>query len=222
MKKRIVSLLLVLAFMLSVVPSFGITASATSEAASIESEAMISVEEAWGNPGKTVDVDLIITDNPGILGATITITWDERLTLVADASGEAFDHMTYTSPSRYVASGTNFVWFGNEVDEAIDGTILTLTFQVSEIAQNNDVLPIRVTYTLGDVIDENDNDVVLNITDGSVRVITYQPGDVTGDGRVNARDLVRLSQYISDGCKTDPEGYNAEVVSDACDVNGVG
>lgn len=222
MKKRIISLLLVLTFMLSMVPSFGITVSATSDVTSIESEAVITVEEIWGNPGKTVDLDLILTENPGILGATITISWDENLTLVADASGEAVNHMTYTSPSRYVASGTNFVWFGNEVDEAIDGTILTLTFQVSESAQNNDILPVRVTYTLGDVIDENDNDVILNITDGSVRVITYQPGDVTGDGRVNARDLVRLSQYISDGCKTDPEGYNAEVVEGACDVTGDG
>lgn len=223
MKKRIISLLLALTFMLSIVPSFGITASATSsDVTSIESEAVITVEEIWGNPGKTVDLDLILTGNPGILGATITISWDENLTLVADASGEAFDHMTYTSPSRYVASGTNFVWFGNEVDEAIDGTILTLTFRVSETAQNNDILPLRVTYTQGDVIDENDNDVTLNITDGHICVINYQPGDITDDGRVNARDLVRLSQYISDGCKTDPEGYNAEVVADACDVNGDG
>ena len=222
MKKRILSLLLVLTFILPMIPTFGITASATSNVVSTESEAVISVEEIWGNPGKTVDLDLILAENPGILGATITISWDESLTLIADASGEAFNHMTYTSPSRYVASGTNFVWFGNEVDEAIDGTILTLTFQVSEAAQNNDILPVRVTYTQGDVIDENDNDVTLNITDGHIRVITYQPGDITGDGRVNARDLVRLSQFISDGCKTDPEGYNAEVVADACDVNGDG
>ena len=222
MKKRIISLLLVLTFILPMIPTFGITASATSNVVSTESEAVITVEEIWGNPGKTVNLDLILAENPGILGATITISWDEGLTLIADASGEAFNHMTYTSPSRYVASGTNFVWFGNEVDEAIDGTILTLTFQVSETAQNNDILPIRVTYTQGDVIDENDNDVILNITDGHIRVINYQPGDITGDGRVNARDLVRLSQYISDGCKTDPEGYNAEVVADACDVNGDG
>lgn len=222
MKKRIISLLLVLTFILPMIPTLGITASATSNVVPPQSEAVITVEEAWGNPGKTVDLDLILTENPGILGATITISWDESLMLVADASGEAFNHMTYTSPSRYIASGTNFVWFGNEVDEAIDGTILTLTFQVSEIVQNNDILPVRVTYTLGDVIDENDNDVILDITDGNVRVIAYRPGDVTGDGRVNARDLVRLSQYISDGCKTDPEGYNAEVVADACDVNGDG
>ena len=222
MKKRIISLLLVIAFMISVVPGFGIAVSAGNSKGPGESATVLTVDSTWGNPGKTVDLDLILTENPGILGATITISWDENLTLVADTSGEAFNHMTYTSPSRYVASGTNFVWFGNEVDEAIDGTILTLTFQVSENAQNNDILPVRVTYTLGDIIDENDNDVILNITDGSVRVITYQPGDVTSDGRVNARDLVRLSQYISDGCKTDPEGYNAEVVGEACDVNGDG
>ncbi len=222
MRKRIVSLLLVLTFILSMIPSFEITALAAPYAVSAESEAVVTVDESWGNPGKTVDLNFVITSNPGILGATITVSWDEKLTLVADASGEAFNHMTYTSPSRYVSSGTNFVWFGNEVDEAVDGTMLTLTFQVSETAQNNDILPVRVTYTFGDVVDKDDNDVILSITDGSIRVITYQPGDVTDDKRVNSRDLVRLSQYISDGCKTDPEGYNAEVIADACDVNGDG
>lgn len=222
MKKRIISLLLVLTFVLSMIPTFGITALATSDAAPSESEAVITVEETWGNPGKTVDLNVVLTDNPGILGATITISWDEKLTLVAAASGEAFGHMTYMPPSRYIASGTNFVWHDKEVKDAIDGTILTLTFTVSEAAQNNDILPVRVTYTSGDIFDKNDNDVILSITDGYIRAITYQPGDVTGDGRVNARDLVRLSQYISDGCTTDPEGYNAEVIADACDVNGDG
>lgn len=222
MKKRIISLLLVLTFMLSLIPSFSITASAASGGVSTGSEAVITVEEIWGNPGKTVVLNMVISKNPGILGATITVSWDEDLTLVADVSGEAFNHMTYTSPSRYVASGTNFVWFGNEVNEAIDGTILTLTFKVAETAQNNDILPVRVSYTHGDIIDQNDNDVTLSVVDGHIRAITYQPGDVTGDGRVNARDLVRLSQYISDGCKTDSEGYNAEVVEDACDVTGDG
>ena len=202
MKKKIISLLLVLVFMLSAVSPLSIAVSAASDEASAESVAAVMVEETWGNPGKTVDLDIVISENPGILGATITVSWDESLTLVADASGEAFNHMTYTSPSRYIASGTNFIWFGNEVKEAIDGTILTLTFEVSETAQNNDVLPVRVSYTYGTVVDQNNKDVALSIADGHIRVITYRPGDVTGDGRVNALDLVRLSQYISDGCKT--------------------
>ncbi len=216
MKNRILSLILVVALFLSMVPSNIVFA------VSAESTAVLAVEKVWANPGGTVDVRVVISENPGILGATLVVSWDERLTLVADASGEAFSHMTYTSPSRYTPSGTNFVWFGNEVNDAADGIALVLTFQIPETVENNDILPISVTYTPGEVIDGNDNDVTLSITDGNVRVITYKPGDVTGDNRVNSRDLVRLSQYISDGCKTDPEGYNAEVVIDACDVNGDG
>jgi uncharacterized repeat protein (TIGR02543 family) len=163
-----------------------------------------------------------IAGNPGVLGAILRVSWDETMTLVDDTSGEVFSNMTYTPPSRYNPAGTNFIWFGNEVGKVMDGVVLTLTFQISETAENNDILPIEVTYTPGDVFDSNDQDVTLSITNGYVHVIDYTPGDVTDDGRVNTRDLVRLSQYISDGCKTDSEGYNAEVVEAACDVNGDG
>ena len=215
MKKRILPLLLAFVLALPIVL-------VNIVAESLASTAVLTVEEAWINPGDTVEIDLEISENPGVLGATLTVWWDEGLTMIADANGSAFAHMTYVSPSRYVSSGTNFVWYGNALDEAVDGTILTLSFQLSEAAVNEELMSIGVTYTNGDVVDANDDDVIINITDGYVRVITYKPGDVTGDGRVNSRDLVRLSQYISDGVKTDPEGYNAEVVANACDVNGDG
>ncbi len=223
MKKKFLAVLLSVIMIVSVVPGNMILSSfAASAVTSVESTAVLAVQQQWATPGDTVDVNLVVSENPGILGATLVVSWDERMTLVADASGEAFSHMTYTSPSRYTAAGTNFVWFGNEVDEAVDGIALTLTFQISETVENNDFLPVYVTYARGDVIDGNDNDVTLSITDGYIRIITYKPGDVNGDNRVNSRDLVRLSQYISDGCKTDPDGYNAEVIADACDVNADG
>ncbi len=224
MKKRTLSLLLAIVMVISTVYACGITAAAASDGSSGEnvSLAAISVSEAWGNPGENVDVELTVTDNPGIQGAIITVSWDERLTLVSTASGEAFSQMEYTAPSQYVASGTNFLWDSNEVENAVDGVILILTFSVSETVQNNEILPVKVTYIKGDVVDGEDNDVILDITDGSVRAISYIPGDVNGDGRVNTRDLVMLRQYISDGCTVNPQGYNANVVTDACDVNGDG
>lgn len=218
MKKQIISWLLVIAFVLSMIPVIGIAAVAEGG----DSTAVLTVDNMYANPGDTVEVNLVLTENPGILGAVFTVSWDESLTLVDDASGEAFSNMTYVSPSRYVASGTNFIWYGNEVDGVVNGTVLTLTFNVSESAENDAILPIRVSYLPGDVIDADENDVVIDITDGSVCVIAYKPGDVTGDGRVNVRDLVRLSQYISDGCRTDPDGYNAEVIASVCDVTGDG
>ena len=213
--KKMLSLLLVLAMVLSIIPCQKAEAAA-------ESSASLTVEGLWANPGRTVDINVTIADNPGILGAVLRVSWDKSMTLVGDRSGEVFANMTYTPPSRYNPNGTNFVWFGNEVREVKDGIVLTLTFQISETAQNNDILPIEVTYTPGDVFDGNDRDVILTITNSYVHVIDYTPGDVNNDGKVNTRDLVRLSQYVSDGCVTDPEGYNAQVVEGACDVNGDG
>ncbi len=213
--KKIISLLLTVILIVSMIP-------ATVRAAGVESTAVLTVEEVSAAPGGTVDINLVITENPGILGATLRVSWDESLTLIANASGEAFADMSYTAPSRYNAKGTNFVWYANEVNTVVDGVILTLTFRVAEDVENDEILPVRVTYLPGDVIDGNENDVILDITDGGARVITYKPGDVNNDGRINVRDLVRLSQYISDGCTTDPEGYNAEVIADACDVTGDG
>lgn len=216
MKKKLLSFLLALVMIVSIIPC------PKASAAAAETTAALTVEGLWANPGDTVDVKVSIAGNPGILGAILTVSWDQTLTLVGDTSGEVFSYMTYTSPSRYNPAGTNFVWFGNEVGKVMDGVVLNLTFQVSETTKNNEVLPIKVTYTPGDIFDGNDRDVILSITNGYVHVIDYTPGDVTNDGRVNTRDLVCLSQYISDGCKTDPEGYNAKVVEGACDVNGDG
>lgn len=222
MKKRILSALTAIAIMFSMVYSLNIGALAFSNELAETQSATISVPETWGNPGDNVEIDIRIADNPGILGATITVSWDERLTLISDASGAVFGEMTYTPPSKYIASGTNFLWFGNEVNSVFDGVILKLVFCVDEDVQNNDILPIKVSYINGEIVDSKKKSVTVNINDGAIRAITYIPGDVNGDGRVNMLDLVKLSQYISDGCVTDPEGYNAVVVSEACDVDSNG
>lgn len=220
MKKKLLSLLLALTMVLSIIP---LPVAAEAEVmATAGPTANLTVNSTWAKSGSTVDVNVSIAENPGIMGAILKVTWDKTMTLVKDTSGEVFSNMIYTPPSRYNPAGTNFVWFGNEVGEVKDGTVLTLTFQISETAQNNQILPIEITYTPGDIFDGNDRDVELNITNGYVHVIDYIPGDVTNDGKVNTRDLVRLSQYISDGCTTDPEGYNAQVVEGACDLNGDG
>ena len=223
--KKIIALILAIVLVLPLIPFNGIMAAESTVVLSDNhgvSTALLDVQNGWANPGETVEIDIVISENPGVLGAILTIGWADGLTLIADESGAAFSHMTYTSPSRYNSAGTNFVWFASSVDTPVDGTILTLTFTVTETATNNEILPIWVTCGEGDVVDVNDNDVDLTITDGYVRVITYKPGDSNGDGRVNSRDLVRLSQYISDGGKTDPDGYNAVITADACDVNGDG
>lgn len=210
MKKRLIAALLTLVLLFSGIP---VPAFAAEDATTT-----LTVDGAYAMPGSTVTVNVDIAGNPGILGATLTASWDDGLTLVDSTNGVAFSELTFQAPSRYT-SGCNFVWYGSTISEAIDGTVLTLTFEVSETAEDAEVYAVEITYDSRDILDENYNEVELSVINGSVQIITYTPGDVTGDDRINPLDLIKLCQYISDGCVTNPDGFNITINESAADVN---
>lgn len=61
-----------------------------------ENAPMIIVESVSDSPGATVDVAVKVKNNPGILGATLTFTYDKELTLVDATAGDAFSVLTMT------------------------------------------------------------------------------------------------------------------------------
>lgn len=209
-RKRILAFLLTLSMMVSLMPF--------SVFAETDDEVIIRMEETWAAAGTNIKVDISISGNPGIIGGTLTVSWPQELTLVEDESGNAFEEITYQPPSRYINTGTNFVWYGSDITEVIDGTILSLTFEVPENASDSAEYPISISGKGFSDVNEN---VVDNISYVSnyIRVINYIPGDVSGDGIVSPLDLVSLARYISDGCVTDPEGYNVTLNDLAADVN---
>lgn len=209
MKRRILSLLLTLVMVFSILPVDMI--------ANAEATATIIAEEVWAASGSRVEMKVDITNNPGILGATLTVSWGEGLNLVDDKNGDAFAGATYQGPSRYVNTGTNFMWYGSELEEIVDGTILKLTFEVSETAADSDELPVHISCK--GVYDENQNPVTVTTIDGRIKIVNYIPGDVSGGDVVDALDLIMLARYISDGCTTDAEGYNVSLNESAADVN---
>lgn len=210
MSKRIIAFTLMLALVLSCMPVMAFAQSNTS--------AVLTVDDVYATPGSTVTVDIEIGNNPGILGATLSVSWDDGLTLTGHESGAVFSELRYQGPSRLI-SGCNFIWYGDAVSNIIDGTILTLTFNVTEAAADAEIFDIEVTYDSADILDQSYNPVELTVNNGSVRIVTYKPGDVTDDDRINTLDLIKLSQYISDGKKTDPNGFNVTINESAADVN---
>lgn len=210
MCKRIIAALLSLVMLLSCIPVMAF--------AEGHPTATLTVSDIYTTPGSTVTIDVMIEDNPGILGATLKLSWNDGLILIGCENGTAFSELTFQKPSRY-QNGCNFVWYGSSIAEAADGIILSLTFVVEENATDADIYDINITYGSGDVVDENYAPVDLTVKNGSIRIVTYTPGDVTGDGRVNTLDLIKLCQYISDDCVTDPEGFNVTLNESAADVN---
>ncbi len=182
----------------------------------------LTLDSVSATAGTTVDVSVNISNNPGILNATLSLVYDDdSLELVEVASGPAFEEMSFTKPEKN-ENGCKLVWSAASVKEAKDGEILTLTFKVSENAKTDRTFPISLTYNEQDITGTQNTPVSLKTVAGSIFVPSYLPGDATDDDIINALDLESLSQYISDGRITDPDGYNSKVNAAASDVNNDG
>ena len=205
--KRIISMVLAIILVISLCPTSVIVHAEEGAGTSFV------VETVSAAPGTSVDVDICIGNNPGILGATLKVTYDSNLTLTDATAGEAFAALDMTKPGQYV-SGCNFVWDAQDIapEEILDGVILTLTFEVSETASVNQIFEVAVSADADDIFDTDFNDILFEVTAGGVLVIDYLPGDVNGDSVINAKDIVFLRRHIAGG-------YDIEINEAAADVN---
>ena len=176
----------------------------------------ITVQSVAASGGETVDVDVTIENNPGILGAALTFAYDGGLTLIGATAGDAFSPLTLTRPGK-LTSPCKFTWDGQEIGDAdiYNGTILTLHFQISDSAQNGDVYHISASYDDGDIVDAALNPVTATIVNGKVTIIDNIPGDLNGDKKVNPTDIILLRRHIAGG-------YEQTIIEKAADVNGDG
>lgn len=177
--------------------------------------AIITVESVNAVPGSNVEVDINVKNNPGIMAANFTVTYDEGLTLVDSKSGEAFGALSMTTPESY-NSPCKFAWDALDLadDDIKDGTILTLTFSVDESVSANSKLNVKLSYQNGNIIDSDLNDIPVTINNGSVTIIDYIPGDINGDETVDLKDVTFVRRLVT--------GYSVTANKLAADVNGDG
>lgn len=173
----------------------------------------ITVQSVTDIAGATVEVDVVLANNPGILGAILTISYGEGLTLLDATSGEVFLGHSMTKPGKF-ESPCKFVWDGEDISgiEVKDGTMLTLQFKIPENAEAGHEYPVNVSCAAGDITDNDLNDIIPTIVNGSVNVVDYMPGDLNSDSLVNTKDIIMLRRDIAGG-------YDQVVNQLAGDVN---
>lgn len=136
-----------------------------------DSVASIIVESVNVSPGdKNVEVNVAIKNNPGILGMILSIEYDEEvMTLSGAENGEAVSDVLTFTQAKELKSGCNFVWDGQEIseNEVKDGTILKLTFDISDTASTG-LYDINFLYGDGNIIDGELIPVSLNVKEGKV------------------------------------------------------
>ena len=158
--------------------------------------------------GGRVNVDVVIENSPGIAGAVLTFEYDSALTLVSATAGEAWSELSLTKPATF-QSPCNFVWDGNGAYG--NGTVITLTFEIPDDAYVDQIYNISASYTPGNILDTNYNNVDLTVIAGS---ITVQPtyGDVNDDGTVDVADVIALRRYLAGG-------YDIVINEELADMN---
>lgn len=205
MRKKALALLLFFSIAFSCIPFNAIIAYAESD------RTTISVVNKYGAAGSTVVVSLGISNNPGISGAKISVSYDEKLTLVDSSNDGVFASLDFTKPGAY-QSPCNFNWDSESVEVTEDGSFLTLKFEVSDEVEADEKLPINISYRSGDIYDGDINTVEANIENGYIQIINFTPGDVNEDGSVNGKDVTLVRRYNAGG-------YDVIINYSAADVN---
>lgn len=206
-KKIIVSVLAAAAMIVTGCPSHYVKADTAKK------QVTLSVQSQTAKPGATVDVTVDVKDNPGILGAAVSLKYDEGLTLTDATAGDAFSSLVLTKPGK-IQSPCKFVWDGQEItaDDIKDGTILKLSFKVSDTAKSGESYKISVSCDAGDMVDADLNAVDVKTEDGEIGISAFTPGDLNEDNKINSTDVIMMRRQIAGG-------YEQTINEKACDVN---
>lgn len=127
------------------------------------------VGTATAKAGDIIEITVNIKNNPGIAGAKLIVSYDDKLTLISAESGAAFKVLDYTEPAS-LASPSPFNWDSLNAQAANDGTILTLKFEVGNNVTVGEELNVVVSYTQGDIYNVNLDDVTLELVAGKITI----------------------------------------------------
>ena len=182
----------------------------------------VRLDSVCARPGNTVQVRLMLDENPGFANLSLVIGYDADVMTLMKVENKV-SGTEYTGSQTLTADPYMLTW--NSVrDCTASGTLAILTFQIKNTAAYG-VYPISVSFYQGrdqdytdgvDVnYDQTGQPLPLLYVGNSAEIRSYIPGDINGDGRVDSRDVLNLLRHLS--------GWDGiTVVKEALDVNGDG
>lgn len=121
---------------------------------------------------KQVQIPVYINSNPGILGMTLAVTYDDKVMTLTDAvNGDTFNNILVFTKANILKNNCKFTWDGEKLTESDikDGVILLLTFDIFEKATEGDY-EIGFYYNSGDIIDANLESIDLELRKGIITI----------------------------------------------------
>ncbi len=129
---------------------------------------VISQTIQQGDGIEAVEVPIEISNNQGILGMTLKISYDKELTLTNAAKGEALSSLTFTKGGDYRSNPFNLVWDGEASADTSNGVVATLTFTVPKGTAKD----YSITITPDGVYDEDVHQFYPAAVNGKISVLS--------------------------------------------------
>lgn len=178
--------------------------------------AVIEVGSLTAYPGDTIEIPVSLRNNPGVTSFKLTVHYDDTL---LSYQSLAFDEaLTAIEGSKTLVNAeqsgqVTLTWVATGSNYSGSGNVAVLTFKVNA-AQENTNTQLSVTYDEDDVFNIDFVNQHFLAKAGSVQVNTVRPGDINGDGKVDAMDAMLLLHYVC--------GLKQNEVKGNPDVNGDG
>ena len=164
----------------------------------------ICIGSAKAKPGGTVDVPILLKNNPGFANLSIEVGYDQdAMELVNVANAEVGG--TYTAAQDLTAYPYNMQWDSTN-NISYNGELATLTFKLKE-ELTDAIYPITVDYYKGINKDYKDGDdinynedyeaVGFEYFSNAITVYTFIPGDLNSDFKVTNKDATYMLKHLA-------------------------
>lgn len=165
----------------------------------------VVVDNKAANTGDTVDINISLENNSGIIAALFNVEYDtERLELIEVQDGQILDGGTF-SPN-YKSYPYKMVWNSATTTNFTDnGVLAVLKFKVLENAQSGKAF-INLAYNENDVFDVDLNNVPITVMNGGIDVAGNTSGSTSSGGNSGTRRLSgssSVSKPVNDNTDTE-------------------
>lgn len=186
--KSTLSILLAAVLLLTIVP-FGASAAETTKLT-------FTASNKNAVPGETVDVDIVMTNNPGIASIGLNLGYDSDILTIENITFNSAMGGT-TQTSQLTKNPAKLIWISSTSNYNGDATVATITFRVNGDITDNVTTNVELTYDPDDIYNLAEDNIDCDIVNGVVNVVAAVPGDINGDTKVNNKDVTRLLQYLA-------------------------
>ena len=214
--KKTISLVLVAAFVLSLMVSGAVqpAVAQTVSTAPTELEPVLlnfSVEGSAAVRGSEFTVAVRTQNNPGLISLQLSLEYDTKQLELLEVAQQDFADISY---SALDTSPLTIAWYDDtNGDNDTDGVVAYLTFRVKPEADLGESC-LQLLVEREGVYNSAQETPACTTESAYVNVVEYLAGDLNGDARINNRDLGLLMKLLNDEA--------VSVNEKAADTNGDG